>query len=37
MGGTRFNTRGIDEDGNAANFVEMIIEYPALKIFFSHV
>lgn len=22
MGGTRHNARGIDEDGNAANFVE---------------
>jgi synaptojanin len=28
MSGTRFNTRGLDESGNSANFVEteMIIE-----------
>jgi hypothetical protein len=32
MAGTRFNARGVDEDGNTANFVEteMIVEYPAL-------
>ena len=37
MAGTRFNTRGIDEDGNAANFVEteMIVEYPSLKTCFT--
>jgi hypothetical protein len=31
MGGTRFNARGVDEEGNAANFVEteMIVEYPS--------
>ena len=29
MGGTRFNSRGIDEEGNTANFVEteMILQY----------
>lgn len=37
MSGTRFNSRGIDENGNAANFVEteMIIEWPCVV--FSHV
>lgn len=32
MAGTRFNARGVDEDGNTANFVEteMILEYPTL-------
>ena len=37
--GTRFNSRGIDEEGNAANFVEteVIVEYSYLKIVFSHV
>jgi hypothetical protein len=31
MAGTRFNSRGIDEEGNTANFVEteMIVEYPS--------
>lgn len=31
MAGTRFNARGIDEEGNPANFVEteMIVEYPS--------
>ena len=30
MAGTRFNARGIDKNGNAANFVEteMIFEFP---------
>ncbi len=30
MAGTRFHARGIDENGNAANYVEteMIFEYP---------
>jgi hypothetical protein len=29
MAGTRFNARGVDEEGNAANFVEteIIVEY----------
>jgi hypothetical protein len=29
MGGTRFNSRGLDDDGNVANFVEseQIITY----------
>jgi len=37
MAGTRFNARGIDEDGNAANFVEteMIVEFH--KQIYSHV
>lgn len=31
MGGTRFNARGIDENGNASNFVEseVSIEFPS--------
>ncbi len=39
MAGTSFNARGVDEDGNTANFVEteMIVEYPALQLFYSHV
>lgn len=24
--GTRFNTRGVDDDGNCANFVEVLLE-----------
>ena len=32
MAGTRYNSSGVDEDGNTANFVEteMIVECPAL-------
>jgi len=39
MGGTRFNSRGVDDDGNCANFVEteMIVEYPSMSLMFSHV
>ena len=39
MAGTRFNARGIDESGNCANFVEteLILEYPALSLVYSHV
>ena len=39
MGGTRFNARGVDDDGNCANFVEteMIVEYPSMSLMFSHV
>ncbi len=39
MAGTRFNARGIDEEGNVANFVEteMIVEYPSENLIFSHV
>lgn len=38
MAGTRFNARGIDEEGNAANFVEseMIVECRSLNLIFSH-
>ena len=38
MGGTRFNARGIDDEGNCANFVEteMIVEYPSMSLWFSH-
>jgi len=34
MAGTRFNSRGVDEDGNTANFVEseLILESASLKI-----
>ena len=37
MAGTRFNSRGIDEEGNPANFVEteMIIEFPKQSLTFS--
>ncbi len=39
MAGTRFNARGVDEDGNTANFVEteMIVEYPGNSLVYSHV
>ena len=39
MAGTRFNARGIDENGNAANFVEteLIINFDNSKLIFSHV
>lgn len=39
MAGTRFNARGIDEEGNAANFVEseMIVECRSMNMIFSHV
>lgn len=39
MGGTRFNARGIDEEGNPANFVEteVAVEYPDQGWLFSHV
>ena len=39
MAGTRFNARGIDEEGNTANFVEseMIVECRSMNIVFSHV
>jgi len=39
MAGTRFNARGIDEEGNVANFVEteIVVEYPSDKLVFSHV
>lgn len=39
MAGTRFNARGIDEEGNVANFVEteMIVEYSSENLIFSHV
>jgi hypothetical protein len=39
MAGTRFNARGLDEEGNCANFVEteMIVEYPSQSLVFSHV
>jgi hypothetical protein len=39
MAGTRYNARGVDEEGNTANFVEteMIVEYPSLQFVFSHV
>jgi hypothetical protein len=38
MGGTRFNARGLDTDGNAANFIEteVIIELPSERLMFSH-
>jgi synaptojanin len=39
MAGTRFNARGLDEEGNCANCVEteMIVEYPSQGLVFSHV
>ena len=39
MAGTRFNARGIDEDGNVANFVEteVIINFKDEDIVCSHV
>lgn len=39
MAGTRLKSRGIDEDGNTANFVEteMIFEFPSLSLVYSHV
>ena len=39
MGGTRFNARGVDENGNTANFVEteMIVEYNSKSLIFSHI
>jgi len=39
MAGTRYNARGVDEEGNAANFVEteMIIECSYINTLYSHV
>lgn len=39
MAGTRFNARGIDEEGNAANFVESetIVNFDDSTLTFSHV
>jgi len=39
MAGTRFNARGLDEEGNCANCVEteMIVEYPSQGLVLSHV
>jgi synaptojanin len=39
MAGTRYNARGIDENGNCANFVEseLVVEYPSMSLIFSHV
>ena len=39
MAGTRYNARGVDEEGNAANFVEteMIVECPFINTLYSHV
>lgn len=39
MGGTRYNARGIDHDGNVANFVEteVVLELPSERLMFSHV
>ena len=39
MAGTRFNARGIDEDGNVANFVEteVIINFKDGDVVCSHV
>jgi hypothetical protein len=38
MAGTRFNARGMDEEGNCANFVEseMIFECASKNLVFSH-
>ena len=39
MGGTRFNARGVDEEGNAGNFVETetIVETGSLIISFVQI
>jgi synaptojanin len=39
MAGTRFNARGLDEEGNTANFVEteVVFEFPDQNLIFSHV
>jgi hypothetical protein len=38
MAGTRFNARGLDDNGNVANFVEteLVINYDNSKFIFSH-
>lgn len=38
MAGTRFNARGLDDNGNVANFVEseLVINFDNSKFVFSH-